>query len=105
MRCVSEAELARDAGIALVSENNEEWLDRALKASRSSLAPGEEVTGEMIKLRLLAAGLPQPKSQNGWGALVRSMALRGWLTDLNRSTLATTKASHARRVMLWRVNA
>lgn len=96
---------ARDAGIAQVSESHASWMDDARDGVRWLRRHGmlpDEVTGEDIRIALLAEGMPAPKRPHAWGALMRTLATSGVLADTGRSRNMRDERSHARRTPVWR---
>lgn len=96
---------ARDAGIAQVSDSHVAWIEDARDGIRWLRSNGMlplEVTGEDIRVALLAAGMPAPKRPHAWGALMRTLATGGAIEDTGRSVHMRDVRSHARRTPVWR---
>lgn len=95
---------ARDYGIAVVNENNEDWRVLAHRVFGRVFKTGEFVTGEDMRTRLTDYGLPRPKSSNAWGGLTSSLVKSGRLRDTGHTRQMADLRSHARRTPLWVVN-
>lgn len=99
-----DARQARDEGIAKTASKNESWLERAismLPAMKKEYSYVTGVTGEAVRVWMLAHGLPHPSSQHAWGMLMRVAMKRGLIRDTGRQTQMITERSHARRTPLW----
>jgi hypothetical protein len=92
----------RDIGIARIAMKNEPWMQRALAMLREMASQEVEATGEEMRVWLLAHGLDHPTKPHAWGALTRTAALAGILTDTGRIRQMKIKQSHARRTPIWR---
>jgi hypothetical protein len=89
---------ARDDGIAQTTENNASWHDRALVILEPLRGSHREMTGEDIRVYLIANGLEAPDSPHAYGALVKS----GLLWDTGRQRQMAQVKSHARRTPIWK---
>lgn len=101
-----DARQARDEGIAKTVMKNESWLERAismLPAMKKEYSYVTGVTGEAVRVWVLAHGLEHPLSQHAWGALVRTAMKRGLIRDTGRQAQMVTEKSHARRTPLWEI--
>lgn len=98
------ARQARDEGIAKTVLKNESWLERCIsKLKTMKLCGHVVVTGETIRVWMLANGIENPSSPHAWGALVRTAMKRGLLRDTGRQEQMMTEKSHARRTPLWEI--
>jgi len=97
-------EQLRDAGIALVDSNNYDWKEAARKLLPILLWRGQLVTGEDIKLRLRAAGMPEPKSPSAWSSLIAYAVNHNYLVDSGKSKRCSLPSAHSRRTAIWRVS-
>jgi len=78
---MNDARQARDEGIARVKRANAKWMADALQAI-TMVDCGVHMTGEEIRLHLTdQCFLPAPSHHNAWGALIRTVTVRGWLID------------------------
>jgi hypothetical protein len=91
---------ARDKGIGLVRDANYDWCSEAVEIVRSAFLPGTEITGETVR-SVVQMSIGGPKNPNGWGAIIRTMAVRCLIKDTGRSTQAKLEGSHARRLPIW----
>jgi len=94
----------RDRALSQVSENNEEWMIRALRIlPRLKDRYHNGATGEEIRLALVELVGP-PKHHNAWGALIRTAVIHQILADTGEVSQMRTPRSHARRtpVYVWR---
>jgi hypothetical protein len=97
-----DARAARDEGIRLSRKKNSEWLVKALHMLRGMKHEHSEVTGEEMRVWLLANGLPAPSTPHAWGMLTRTAMKGGMLLDTGRQKQMWTEKSHARRTPIWR---
>jgi len=86
----------RDTGIALVTENAGDWMDNAKSLVSMFLArhPGRLITGDDIR-EVVQPRLGPPHHPNAWGALTRSMLVRGRLIPTGRLVKSTRATNHA----------
>lgn len=94
----AESRAARDAGIALVTENSGGFMPLALLLV-SKLGPGEYI-GEDVRRACNAAGL-FPHHPNAWGSLIRTAIKRGYLTPTGDLDPMKFVKSHARKSMVY----
>ena len=93
---------ARDTGIAKVTSSNSKWMECALDAIRN-IPLGSEVTGEDIRMKLIAmASVGMPSKPHAWGALVNAAVRTKLITMTGEYRPMTAKASHARRTPVYR---
>ncbi len=90
-------EQAKTAGIELIAEHNEDWLECAI-ATVARLAKNGS-TFSVDELRLLVDN--PPNHANAWGA-VFSIAARQGLIERVGYQKSTTPSAHARVVAVWR---
>jgi|SRR4029077_6340152 len=95
-----EAKAARDQALTQVSENAADWMTVAFNLLLR-IEGGIDLTGEMVRNRLLWMGCPQPHHHNAWGALIRTAVVRGALTDTGRMAHMENVRSHARRTPVY----
>jgi len=98
----SAARAARDDGVAKTSAKNSEWMERALDLVTSMKGSLEEFTGEMLRMKLRAAGLSDPSKPHAWGALTITLVKKGVIVDTGKVSQMFTEKSHARRTPVWR---
>jgi hypothetical protein len=94
------ARKARDAGIALVTNNNLSWYDQAVALLSTQLGSGTAFTGETARA-WLEPQIGPPKHPNLVGAVMRHFIKRGLVQRVGERNGKTIK-SHARRVLIWR---
>lgn len=99
-----ESRQQRDLGIARVAYKNHPWIERGTALLRGMAADHAEATGEEMRVWLLAHGLEAPTRPHAWGALTRTAALAGIISDSGRYKQMKIKQSHARRTPVWRFN-
>jgi hypothetical protein len=102
-RSLFEARAQRDVGIARVTDTNSKWMDSALSMLPAMRRTHDDVTGEDIRVWLIANGLTPPTKPNAWGALTRMAMKRGIICDTGRVRHMRETASHARRTPIWRL--
>lgn len=98
---IESARAARDAGIEIVTDNNQSWHDKALSMLASLSGSHRQMTGEAMRLWLIDQGLEPPAHVNAWGALTRHACTSGLIVDTGMVTQCATRASHARRAVVW----
>ncbi len=86
------AEVARDAGMALVASHNPDWSEMVL-AKITALPIGWTGIGEDIRLMIDT----KPTHHNAWGAVINMAVRRGLLVDTEATRKMATKKSHARK--------
>lgn len=91
----------RDSGMAKNRAKDPEWHDLALKTLKTIRTAGLTITADVVREQLRARGVPEPKSKNSWGALVRAACRAGILKDTGRAVQATLVTSRARRLPVW----
>lgn len=89
---------ARDKGITQVLHNNEPWSVRAIQLMARLTG---EMSGEEIRMTLMAWGLERPAHPNAWGGLMSQAIKAGIITDTGRLTQMKDEKSHARRTPVW----
>lgn len=96
------AEVARDRGIATVTNNAADWMPRAQLALPPALRRlSAEFTGEQLR-SAVAAVVGEPHHHNAWGALVRWAVSAGYVTPTGRWEKGTTEQGHARKLPVYR---
>lgn len=86
---------ARDAGLALVALNGEEFLRHVRKAAELIAARHGSVTADDLRAWCSVAQI-RPHHPNLWGAVFKAP---GWrCIDRRRSTL---RSNHAREIRVW----
>lgn len=95
------AEQRRDEILRNMIERHGPWNRRALSYIRV-LTPGEEFTGEQIKLSVLEMGLEPPEHHNAWGSVIKMALKRGMLEPTGEYRNTETVRSHARRTPVYR---
>ena len=88
-----------DRDEALERVRRDEFQEKAL-AVIESLIPGDEVTGEDIRLTCEARGI-EPHHHNAWGALVMYAVRKGYLSHTGRYEPMKVSRSHARRTPVY----
>jgi hypothetical protein len=98
----SEADLLRDAGVDLVAQHNEQFMDAAfaLLPLMRSRHPGE-VTGEEIHLWLDQQGV-RAANPNCYGALLLKARRAGLLVRTGRTVKMRRPSSHGRENPVYR---
>ncbi len=99
------ARVARDEGIALVTEHNESWMERCLvqveHIRRAHYKDCTTFTAEELRHALSANDDLEPKHPNAWGALTNTLQKRGIIERAGYGQMKD-KRSHARETPLWR---
>lgn len=106
-----EGRAARDAGIRLVLEHqDEEWKEAyrtAADAFLLELRPGDEFQGEDIRAWAIAGGLEQPRDPHAWSGMAGSVLTRwrkqGAIERTPGGGQAKAKKSHASWQQRYRV--
>jgi len=95
-------ETLKQAGLALVSDNNEEWIDRVMEMIRRFAQSGTEFASEDVRNYCGTwKDFPQPKSPNAWGAAFSVAAKQGLIKRVGYAK-NTLPSAHARVVAVWR---
>src|SRR5690606_16702339 len=91
---------ARDELLARVVENaGEDWRVAAMEVFRG--IPGDELTGEDIRLACEAEGV-RPHHHNAWGGFVGQLVREGSLLPTDQYRPMRAKGSHARKTQVYR---
>lgn len=93
-------ERLKSEGQNVVSEHNEQWMDRAMNVLRAfSVSPGT-FTAQDMREWYSQHGLPFPKSANAWGAAFSAAAKQGLIRRVGYAKNRLASA-HARTVSVW----
>jgi hypothetical protein len=92
--------VARDKGIAKVSEGSPTWIELAHKTI--PLYPESTATGEDLKV-FLRERIGDPRHHNAYGAMVMGAVRKGILIGTGEFPTMKLKKSHARRNQLYRI--
>ena len=96
-----EARRARDEGMDRVARNaGEDFTRRVRSHFQTHFQTGRHVTGEMVKLSCVRAGI-EPHHHNAWGPVIKSLIVSGLLRKTGHTVLMKTRQSHARRNPLY----
>ena len=94
----------KEKGLQLVRENNDNWMERAIKSVRQYLHYGwygDDFTGEDIRLACeLEVG--HPKHQNAYGALINTLIKRKIIVPTGEYRPMKDKTSHARSTPVYK---
>lgn len=99
-----EGQRRRDAGIAQVSDNNAEWLERCYAEADRFIAGRREFTGEDIRFHC-ADTVGHPAHHNAWGALINQLVRAGKIVHTGRLRPMRARDSHARLTPIYRPGA
>lgn len=100
---IERARHARDTGIEKTRASNDNWHDSALEDFLAYLRRGPSLTEEW-RASYVRRGLPEPKSPNAWGAVVRSAVSKGLIEAVAFAQSKSVK-SHAHFYRKWRLKA
>lgn len=87
-----EGERLKDEGIALVGDNNADWLGNALRLVELHAPIGEEFMAEIFKL---IPGIGSPTHPNAWGALTRLARHQKIIFPTGRFGKSSSVSNHA----------
>jgi hypothetical protein len=94
-------EALRDAGIQLVSANNEDWMLMArLEARRFVMDKLGGFIGEDIRFHVREK-IGEPKHPNAWGALGKALLESKIIQPTGRHTAMKDRSSHARQTPVY----
>ena len=80
----------RDDALKLVGANSGDFMKDAVRAFPILFDPGTEVMGEEIRQKMVRFGI-EPHHANAWGALTRSLCVKGHLST-DRAFLSINRA-------------
>ena len=97
MSVLSEGDIARDKGLALISKNaGEAWMSKAIDCCmcHADAFPNRIVTGEYLR-HLIEDEVGKAHSPNVYGSVVRRLRNRGVLIPTGRWVKPRDVASHS----------
>jgi hypothetical protein len=93
-----EAERRRDDGIGLTTDNNLDWMARAILLVRL-YAPAGEFMAEIFRT---LPGIGTPESPNAWGALTRTAVRLKIIRHTGRYAKSSSVLNHAHEYKVYR---
>lgn len=92
----------RDKGIERVSEHNDDWMNRCIKAASIYVRGNHyDFTGEDIRF-VCREVCGEPKHPNAWGALTKSLVRRKIIQPTGEYRTPRDRSSHARMIQVYR---
>jgi hypothetical protein len=95
------AQELRDAGIADVTLSHERWMADGLRAMRLAANRFDELTSDEVRACAVELGVPEPASQNVWGAVFREARRLGWIEGTDRVRKCARREARAHRGAVW----
>jgi hypothetical protein len=101
---LAEGRRRRDEGIDLTSDNNKEWLARAIKLvlAHRHLFPGDFLADEFRRI----PGIGQPRKDSlgrrNWGSLISALAKAGYVEQTGAMAPSKLPQNHASPYPVWR---
>lgn len=97
----NESAEARDKGIAKVEANDPGFSEHVRIVLVRDFRPGTEVTSHDLREACESYGVI-PRHHNGWGGAMMGCVRAGLLEDTGRVVRSKRKASHARKLTVYR---
>ncbi len=93
-------EVLRDEAIAKVSDNNEKWMELAIKAAETYIEYPATFTGEDIR-HYCESYVGCPHHPNAYGALINTLLRRKIIKPTGEYLAMRDSSSHARRTPVY----
>lgn len=99
---IHPGEAAKEAGTALVIENNKRFSEAVKALIAEFAAKPDEFTSTDVRLRAAELGIPEPSHPNAWGACFFAAAKAGIIEKTGEYKPSAFEKSHAAIVAIWK---